>query len=84
MEEQKEQLEFTLEDILREFGSGDPIPVEEPAEDAALNILKALKPGLERHHHLRITEDAMKEAVRLSVRYLPEQFLPDKEEHRAL
>ena len=43
-----------------------------------MSILKALKPGLERHHKLRITEDAMKEAVRLSVRYLPDQFLPDK------
>ena len=55
-----------------------PVPVEEPSEDAALTILKALRPGLERHHHLRITEDALKEAVRLSVRYLPDLYLPDK------
>ena len=55
-----------------------PVPVEEPGEETAMSILKALKPGLERHHKLRITEDAMKEAVRLSVRYLPDQFLPDK------
>ena len=41
-------------------------------------ILKGLKPGLERHHHLRITDEAMKEAVRLSVRYLPDLYLPDK------
>ena len=52
--------------------------VEEPKEETVLSILKALKPGLEKHHHLRITEEAMKESVRLSVRYLPDQFLPDK------
>ena len=54
------------------------VAVEEPEQDAALAILRALKPGLERHHHLRITEEALKEAVRLSVRYLPDQYLPDK------
>ena len=55
-----------------------PVHVEEPEEGAALAILRALKPGLERHHHLRITEDALREAVRLSVRYLPDLYLPDK------
>ncbi len=55
-----------------------PVVIEEPSEDAALAILRALKPGLERHHHLRITEEAVKESVRLSVRYLPDLYLPDK------
>ena len=55
-----------------------PVSVEEPAEEDTLAILRALKPGLERHHHLRITEEALKEAVRLSVRYLPDLYLPDK------
>ena len=55
-----------------------PVAVEEPGEDATLAILRALRPGLERHHHLRITEEALKEAVRLSVRYLPDLYLPDK------
>ena len=55
-----------------------PVAVEEPSEDTALAILRALKPGLERHHRLRITEEALKEAVRLSVRYLPDLYLPDK------
>ena len=55
-----------------------PVAVEEPGEEATLAILRALKPGLERHHHLRITEDALKESVRLSVRYLPDLYLPDK------
>ena len=55
-----------------------PVVVEEPSQEATLAILRALKPGLERHHHLRITEDALKESVRLSVRYLPDLYLPDK------
>ena len=55
-----------------------PVSVEEPDETTAQEILKALKPGLEAHHHLRISEDAIRESVRLSVRYMPEQFLPDK------
>ena len=55
-----------------------PVMVEEPSQQATLSILRALKPGLERHHHIRITEDAIRAAVRLSVRYLPDLFLPDK------
>ncbi len=55
-----------------------PVMVEEASRDATFAILRGLKPGLERHHRLRITEEAMKEAIRLSVRYLPELFLPDK------
>ena len=55
-----------------------PVAVEEPDAETTLAILRALKPGLERHHHLRIMEDAMKEAVRLSKRYLPDLYLPDK------
>ncbi len=52
--------------------------VEEPDRESTLEILRGLKPGLERHHHIRITEEALEEAVRLSVRYLPDLFLPDK------
>ncbi len=55
-----------------------PVIVEEPGNDTTLAILRALKPGLERHHRLRISEEALKEAVRLSVRYLPDLYLPDK------
>ena len=55
-----------------------PVTVEEPEQETALHILRALKPGLERHHRMRITEEALKEAVRLSVRYLPDLYLPDK------
>ncbi|MBQ6839928.1 MAG: ATP-dependent Clp protease ATP-binding subunit [Oscillospiraceae bacterium] len=55
-----------------------PVMVEEPDRQATMEILRGLKPGLERHHHIRISEEAMQEAVRLSVRYLPELYLPDK------
>ena len=55
-----------------------PVAVEGPGKETTLAILRALKPGLERHHHLRISEEALKEAVRLSVRYLPDLYLPDK------
>ena len=55
-----------------------PVMVEEPGQEATVGILQALKPGLERHHHIRISEDAVREAVRLSVRYLPDLYLPDK------
>ncbi len=55
-----------------------PVMVEEPSVEATMAILRGLKPGLERHHGLRISEEAMKEAIRLSQRYLPDLFLPDK------
>ena len=55
-----------------------PVMVHEPSREAALEILQGLKPGLERHHHIRIREEALEEALRLSVRYLPDLYLPDK------
>ena len=55
-----------------------PVKVEEPSEDATMAILQALKPGLERHHGLRLTQEALGEAVRMSRRYLPDLYLPDK------
>ena len=55
-----------------------PVMVEEPGADATMAILKGLRPGLERHHGMKITEEAMKEAIRLSQRYLPDLYLPDK------
>ncbi len=55
-----------------------PVCVEEPDQKSTLAILRALKPGLERHHKMQIREEALTEAIRLSVRYLPDLFLPDK------
>ena len=55
-----------------------PVKVEEPSKEAVMAILHGLKPGLERHHRLKISEEALSEAIRLSVRYLPDLYLPDK------
>ena len=55
-----------------------PVMVEQPTETATMAILKALRPGLERHHRLRISDEALTEALRLSVRFLPDLYLPDK------
>ena len=55
-----------------------PVMVEEPDPEATLEILRGLKPGLERHHHIRILDEAIHSALKLSVRYLPDLFLPDK------
>ncbi len=55
-----------------------PVMVDEPTPEATMEILRGLKPGLERHHGLRISEEALKEAVRLSQRYLQDLYLPDK------
>ena len=55
-----------------------PVMVEEPTPEATMEILRGLKPGLERHHGIRIGEEALKEAVRLSQRYLQDLYLPDK------
>ena len=55
-----------------------PVMVEEPTPEATMEILRGLKPGLERHHGIRISEEALKEAVRLSQRYLQDLYLPDK------
>ena len=55
-----------------------PVAVEETGEDITQQILLALRPGLEQHHKLTVSDEAIKEAVRLAVRYLPEQYLPDK------
>ena len=55
-----------------------PVMVEDPDQNATMAILEGLKPGLEKHHRIRITQGALEEALRLSVRYLPDLHLPDK------
>lgn len=55
-----------------------PVLVEEPNRETCLSILQSLRGGLERHHHIKITEEALEAAVDLSTRYLPDRFLPDK------
>ena len=55
-----------------------PITVREPTREQALAILKGLRGRYESHHHLTITDRALEAAVDLSIRYLPQRFLPDK------
>ena len=61
--------------LARRFQS---VTVEEPTEDAAIRMLLGVKERYERHHSLKIEDDALKECVRLSVRYVHDRFLPDK------
>ena len=55
-----------------------PVTVREPSRDQALAILRGLRGRYESHHHLTITDEALAAAVDLSIRYLPQRFLPDK------
>ena len=55
-----------------------PVTVEEPDRDAAEAVLRGLLARYEAHHRLKLTEDALRAAVELSIRYLPERYLPDK------
>ncbi len=55
-----------------------PVMVGEPSEDEAIEILKGLKDKYEAHHKIKITEDSIDAAVKLSARYIGDRFLPDK------
>lgn len=55
-----------------------PVTVEEPEEEQSISILKGLRPKYEEHHRVKITDDALVAAVRLSARYINDRFLPDK------
>ena len=55
-----------------------PVRVGEPNQEETLEILKGLKDRYEEHHHVRITDEALRAAVTLSVRYINDRFLPDK------
>lgn len=55
-----------------------PVTVEEPTEQEAIDIVNGLKEKYEEHHHLRYTDDAIQAAVKMSVRYINDRFLPDK------
>ncbi len=55
-----------------------PVYVDEPSPEEAVQILHGIKPMYERHHNLLITNEAIDAAVQLSTRYVTERFLPDK------
>ena len=55
-----------------------PITVGEPSVDEAIEILKGLRDRYEAHHKVRITDEALEAACKLSDRYISNRFLPDK------
>ncbi|MBV9584156.1 MAG: type VI secretion system ATPase TssH [Alphaproteobacteria bacterium] len=54
------------------------VKVDEPGEAAAIAMVRGLVGTLEKHHGVRILDEAVSEAVRLSARYIPSRQLPDK------
>ena len=55
-----------------------PVNVDQPSEEEAVAILYGLRDRYEAHHRVQITDEALQAAVRMSARYLPDRFLPDK------
>ncbi len=76
----------TTLDEYRKYIEGDaalerrfqPILVEEPTVEQTIEILKGVRPMYEGHHQLRIADEALVAAARLSARYVPDRFMPDK------
>jgi ATP-dependent Clp protease ATP-binding subunit ClpA len=54
------------------------VNVDEPSEEITVKILKGLKKYYEKHHVVKITDAAIEQAVKLSVKYMPDKKLPDK------
>src|ERR1051326_4439858 len=54
------------------------VKVEEPSEEVCALMMRGVVPALEKHHNVRILDDGLEAAVRLSHRYLPDRQLPDK------
>lgn len=73
----KEYRQFFEKDraLVRRF---QKIDVNEPSIDDAIEIMKGLKPYFEEYHHLRYSNEAIKQAVELSARYISDRKLPDK------
>src|ERR671932_245848 len=55
-----------------------PIMVDPPSVEESIEILKGLRDRYETHHHLRIPDESIEQAVKLSARYVTDRFLPDK------
>lgn len=55
-----------------------PVQVTEPSEDEAISILRGIKDGFDAHHGVRLHDNALVAAVKLSNRYISDRFLPDK------
>ena len=55
-----------------------PIQVDEPSQDLAVQILKGVRDKYEAHHRVTITDESIEAAVNLAARYISDRFLPDK------
>ncbi len=55
-----------------------PVNVEEPSEKDTATILKGIRDKYEAHHNVKITDEAIDAAIKMSVRYINDRFLPDK------
>ncbi|HAO99982.1 MAG TPA: type VI secretion system ATPase TssH, partial [Fibrobacteres bacterium] len=55
-----------------------PVPVSEPSPEESVSILRGIKERFDRHHGVRIQDNAIVAAVKLSSRYIADRFLPDK------
>ncbi len=55
-----------------------PVLVDEPTVEQTIDILRGIKHAYELHHNLHISDEALQAAARLSARYVPDRFLPDK------
>ncbi len=55
-----------------------PVTVNEPTEEDSILILKGIRDKYEAHHKVKINDDAILAAVKLSARYISDRFLPDK------
>ena len=55
-----------------------PVKVTEPDREQTMEMLRSLRPGLEKHHGVELTDGALTAAYELSVRYISDRFLPDK------
>ncbi len=55
-----------------------PVTVNEPTAEDTVKILKGIRDKYEAHHNVKITDEAIEAAVKMSVRYINDRFLPDK------
>lgn len=55
-----------------------PVMVNEPTPEETVRILKGIRPKYEEHHKVKITDEAIEEAVKLTTRYVADRYLPDK------
>lgn len=55
-----------------------PVKIEEPSIDDTIEVLKGVKEYYEAHHHVKVSDAVVEQAVKLSERYITDRFLPDK------